>query len=283
VRHDGRNFRFGTRGVARRVVVQEFAADLRTIGASTTREMEAASVGMFKLSANADELAELVAIARRLGVVEPRERQSMTEVEWALSEQGQKLPAPRSLDVSQVVLSVARLADPARKQAVDWLPTIALLLGVGAATTTSAKSAAAADVAGAVSIALLAVVLAVHARGELGLRSAALAWPRLKAERKATYRFHTGWRIPVVFLFVTCLTTAYGLAIFGMHRQAVVVGAAGILLATLQWRAWHFPAIREYHDPDGWPYRRLASVLVATLVPALAFGSAIVAVVALAV
>jgi hypothetical protein len=281
VHQDGRNFHFGTSGVARRVVVQEFAADLRTIGASTTREMEAASVGMFKLPANTDELTELVEIARRLGVVERRERRSRTEVEWVLSQQGQELPAPRSLDVSQVILSVARLADPARKQAVDWLPTIALLLGVGAATTTSAKSEAAATAAGAVSIALLTVVLAVHARGELGLRSAARSWPRLNQEREATYRFHTGWRIPVVFIFVTCLTTAYGLAIFGLHKAAAMVGAAGILLATLQWRMWHFPAIREYHGPDGWPHRGWAKALVATLVPALAFAAAIGAVVAL--
>jgi hypothetical protein len=288
VRQDGENFRLATGGPARRVLVEEFLADLRTIGASTISEMEAASVGMFKLPANIAELTELTAIARRLGLLGPRERgatetvDSNTEIEWALSEQGQELPAPRSLDVPQIVLSVARLADPARKQAVDWFPTIALLLGIGAATTTSVTSDAAANAAGAVSIALLTVVLAIHARGELGLRSAARSWPRLRKQRPATYKFHTGPRIPVVFLFVVSVIAAYGLAIFEQFRAAAIVGAAGIVLAIVQWRVWHFPAICEYREPDSWLHRRAARALLAVLPAALALMSSAVLIYALA-
>jgi hypothetical protein len=273
VRQDGKNFRFGTGGIGRRVLVQEFVTDLRTIGTSTTGEMEAASVGMFKLPATRDELTELVEVARRLGFVEPRERRSRTEVEWVLSKQGRKLPAPRSLDVPQVVLSVARLADPVRKQAVDWLPTIALLLGVGAVTTEAGNDEATANVAAAVSIALLAVVVAVHARGELGLRSAARSWERLKTCRPATYRFHTGSRIPVVFAFVTCFVTAYGLALFGLHKWAALVGAVGVVLAIGQWWVWHFPAICEYHGPYSRVRRRSTRVLLAGLLTVVALAS----------
>ena len=60
-------------------------------------------------------------------------------MEWGVTEAGFGVPPPESLQLSQVVARVLRLADPVRKGATDWLPLIAVVIGALAATEAGAE------------------------------------------------------------------------------------------------------------------------------------------------
>lgn len=266
------NFNFAAYPSARVTVMQEFAAALLRTGACTVAEMhDRASethppVRLLKVEVNESEAKELTEMARRLGYVEAVEDarratgEGRKEPEWALTERGLALPAPRSLAVIHVVASIVRLADPVRREAGDWVPALALLLGVTAAgaatqdaeaTTQAAKaitSETVTEVARWISIGVLAVVLAIHAHGELQLHRFAKAGRNMRGRRSEQRELYATPRVVVLSLAAVSQVACYACAIFGDWSATLWLAAVAAVLLISQFLAWHRPALSAQGD-----------------------------------
>lgn len=234
--------------------MQEFAAALRRTGACTIAEMEA-EVRLLKVKIDRSEAETLTELGRRRGYLEARtgskraDGQAIDKPEWILTDRGFALPLPRSLAVIHVLTSLVRLADPVRRQAGDWIPALALLLGVTAGVAantgedTAQFGASITEIARGISVVMLGVVLAVHAYGELQIIRFAQAWNAMAERAPAQVGLYSIPRLVVISLSVVCQLGAYALAIFGQWLPAGLAALAALLLAYAQFGRWHLPAL----------------------------------------
>lgn len=228
--------------------MQEFAAALRRTGACTIDEM-VAEVRLLRATIDRSEAEALTELGRRRGYVEARtdafraDGKAIQTPEWVLTDRGFALPRPRSLAVVHVLASLVRLADPVRRQAGDWIPAIALLLGVTAGAAANTSGALITEIARGISVAMLGVVLAIHAHGEFQIVRFARAWSAMADRAPAHVGLYSRARLVVISLSVVCQLVAYALLIFGQWIPAGLTVVAALLLAYVQFGRWHLPAL----------------------------------------
>jgi hypothetical protein len=231
----------------RQLFARELVSGLRAIGAATTAEMYDARLTLLKVPAERDELQQVIEAARRYGWVEPGAGPDAATPQWAVTEAGQAVQPPESLEVHQVVTRVGRLAGPARRSAVDWLPLLAVIVGALAATQEANDSSTSATLTSlrVASIAILALALLRGLVGELRILRAAVAFRRVQED--AFYRpvkaFFSPARLRWVAAFDLALLAAFGWAIF-LSWWAVVPAAFAVVAYALVEHRWRIAARR---------------------------------------
>jgi hypothetical protein len=152
-------------------------------GAMSLEEIQGAGIRLFRLPLADDEVADLLELARRQGLVHPQQGNDAygqaTPREWIATDRGREVRPPTGLTVKDARTYIMRVTPFGSKltgvaqAAIGALPIAALLkisdddvLGKGAL------------VAGCVLAVLLLLVLYLGFKGDLRLRRAAIAWQR---------------------------------------------------------------------------------------------------------
>jgi hypothetical protein len=223
----------------RRLFAKEFVTELRRVGNATRGDMRDANVSLLKVPAEIDELEQLVEVSRRMGWVERRERswQGGTEQEWTLTDTGLAEAPPASLDLKQVFTRVLHSVDPSRTRgASDWVPLVALLAGIAAATQQSGNQQTVIAIR-VLSIATLSLALVRGMIGEWYLVRAAKAFPRIQeCEFYRGIKVFQSWRhLRLVAIFDIAVLAAFGLGVFLVWLWCLVSLGVAAVVGSVIW------------------------------------------------
>jgi hypothetical protein len=170
------------------VLVEKLDTDgaLSKAALATTRRL-----GWFELPLEPPEVDQLVASAFAHGIAEPLTEpgsaQQGVETRWLPTERGRQLPFPRGASVLDYGIFAVNIVGNVRRLFTDWWAIALAALaagGIGIANKDQLLAAAAAFV-------FVALVILQGMRAERDLKAAAEAWPRLKAERPARWKWQT--------------------------------------------------------------------------------------------
>jgi hypothetical protein len=168
-------------------------------GAMSLEEIQGAGIHLFKLPLEDDEVADLLELARRQGLVRPQQEIDVYDQqparEWIATDRGREVRPPTGLTVKDARTYITRVTPFGSKlttvaqAALGALPFAALLkisdddaLGKGAL------------VAGCVLTLLLLLVLYLGFQGDLRLRRAADAWQRFEELWPVSHR----WQLSIM-------------------------------------------------------------------------------------
>ena len=243
---------------ARRVFHGTLAAELNERGAATVEELYL-RFDCFLLPLERDEIMQVLESSRRDGlVVEVSDKRDGYGAEvsdqWTTTEKGKKLHRPRTLalpDLGYLIVGehdrTAKAFDLGKTIVTMAVPALALL-GIHQLDPSAAAKWAAFAGAGVAMVAMLAYAL----NGELDLRAAASAWPRLKEARRARWHYQRSW--PCMVFLPACIAIAYvGVGLWlGLGFFPVWVYMTALAAAFLFYLSEVRPLYRGWHsnDPD---------------------------------